>query len=114
MPVTSAWRLLLGDTRLRDPGVAVRLVAVDAAHATVIGHLAGLHPIDHLVEIGPQVLAERVTHLARPARDRARIALVEVAEARRIGHVVEARVLRALDREAGDQLAQRRLAAART
>src|SRR5262245_40130975 len=111
MPVTSARRpgpALPGGTGIA--GVFAPQVVAAGAHV-VVRHLAGLHPVAHLLQLGRAVLAERAAPLPRPARDRARVVLVEVAEARRIGQVVEARLLGALDGEAGDQLPEGRLAA---
>lgn len=86
-----------------EEGAFLSPVQVSAA---IFRHLSSLHLFDGLFEVVAQVLAQLIAHLARPARDAARVILVDVAEGTGVRELVEARLVGAEHREARNELAE--------
>src|ERR1035437_877018 len=67
----------------------VRSISKRVAHTRsavpVLGHVARLDPVDHLVKIVAEVFANLIAHFAGPLSDTLRIVFVEIAERGGIG-----------------------------
>src|SRR5206468_9558539 len=83
----------------------VVLAARPTALATLLGVVptAGLHLVDHLVEVVAGVFTELFAHLAHPARHSLRVVLVEVAQRRGIAEIVQPVIFGANQGEPGHQ-----------
>src|SRR2546425_870752 len=67
---------------------------IDTGSSDLAGGLFRSHLLDRLIEIRAKILAELAPHALRPFGDGSWILLIDVAERRRIGEVLEPRLLR--------------------
>src|SRR5439155_26784000 len=69
--------------------------------------------IDRIVKVVAEIFPDLLAHLASQARDALRIVLVDVAERRGVGELLQARLFRMKHGELRDKLAKMRAVAAR-